>query len=130
MYIFLTTNEALIKSVHPGVPNFQNEFYLIISDQKLLGIFEIQELTKITGILHMHLTPEYQGKGLGIQCFNELIKMLKGGKYSHLMGTLPAENHRILSVANKTKARVCGCLTNAIIYDNKLQDLILFELEV
>lgn len=130
MHLFETKETVLIQSIYPLIPNTEHKYYLIEESNNIIGMFEIQPITKITGILHLHIKEHYQNKGLAIKAFNKLLEILKNGSIKQLIGTIPEDNKNIMSVVNKTKATYCGKLTNAIIYNNRLQDLLLYQLEV
>src|SRR5439155_159147 len=99
-----TTDEVLIKNIHYMTINPYNEYIVIRNDQEVIGLFEIQSLTKICGILHLHIIQKHQRKGYGQKAFKTLIECLKGSKYKSLISGLPVENKAILRLSNNTQS--------------------------
>lgn len=128
--IIPTKNITLIKSIFPMEPNLLNDFRVIAYKGDLIGLFEIQPITSITGILHMHIIKEFQNQGLAIKAFNQLIEDLKSSPFKQLIGSIPEHNKNIMSIVKKTQAKCCGMLEDAIIFNGKLQNLVLFQLEI
>ena len=130
MRLFKTKIKDLIHSIYPLEINDRHDYFVIYHFDKVIGLFEIQPLTRITGVLHLHIKDEFQNQGLAIKAFNRLIEDLKNSPYKQLIGCIPSSNKRIMSIVNKTRGRCCGALKDAIIIDNALQDIILFQLEI
>jgi hypothetical protein len=125
-----TKNIQVIKSVYDLEPNLTHEWLLIIKDNNIVGMFEIQPLSKITGIVHLHIKEEFQKQGVAIEAMNALTEYLKPTPIKQLIGSIAVKNKHIMSIVNKTKARCCGLISNGIIWNNELQDIALFQLEV
>ncbi len=132
MKIILTTNPIVINRIYQLDVNIRNKYLLILDEdiKTYIGLFEIQPITKITGILHMHVSPEFQKKGNGIKAFNALMDYLKDKEFKQLIGTIPVKNNKIMSVVNKTEAKCIGLIRDGIIFDDVLQDLALYQIEV
>lgn len=106
-------------------------WYFINHNNESVGCFQLQEVTKITVSVHMSLLEEYQNKDIAIKCFKPLLEQLKKDTtYSKLVCTVPVNNKHMLSVLNKTTFKVCGLIPNGIIWDTKLQDLLIFEVTI
>ena len=110
--------------------DLKHDWLVIKEEYKLIGIFEINPLTKISGLLHLNILEEYQNQGIAIKAFNALIKYLKTTNYKQIIGSIPEKNKKIMSIVNKTKGKCCGSIKDGIIFNNELQDLLLFQLEV
>lgn len=131
MNIISTKNLSLINSVKQLDPDLFHDWLLIVKDDQILGMFEIQPITKITGILHLHIKDEFQKQGTALKAVNELIEYLKENTiYQQLIGTIPISNTYIRSVVDKTTAICCGLIKDSIVIDNKKQDMLVFQLEV
>ncbi len=128
--IFQTKNPHIIRSVFNFEPDLEHEFIIINKDTKIIGMFEIQPVTKITGILHLHIKQEYQNQGIASEAMKKLVASLKQTNYKSLVALIPASNKNIMSIVNKTKAKCCGLLQDGIILNNVVQDLIIFQLMV
>jgi RimJ/RimL family protein N-acetyltransferase len=111
--------------------SFDSMYLKIINDNELIGFFEIQELTKITSILHIHILERFQNKGYSGQLLTPLLNFLKRNtSIKMLVATISSQNKRMLSVMMRTPFKVCGLIPNSIQENNQIQDLILFQLEV
>lgn len=130
MHIFQTKSKLLIQSVYPVEIVDTHDYLMMHQEGQVKGLFEIQPITKITGMVHMHIKEEHQNQGIGIDAFNALLMYLRGRQYKQLIGPIPEHNTRIQSIVNKTLAKECGRIKDGIVYDNKLQDLILYQLEI
>ncbi len=131
MIIHQTTNVALIRQTSGFEPNMSNIWLIINFRSKAIGLFELQEVSKIASIVHMHIISGYQKQDLGLLAFKKLVEYLSlHSKIKTLIGTIPAKNSHIMSIVNRTAAKCCGNIPNGIIFNNELQDLLLFNLEV
>jgi RimJ/RimL family protein N-acetyltransferase len=111
--------------------SFDSMYLKIINDNELIGFFEVQELTKITSILHIHILERFQNKGYSGQLLIPLLNFIKmNTSIKMLVSTISSQNKRMLSVMMKTPFKVCGLIPNSIQENNQTQDLILFQLEV
>ncbi len=119
-----------LEILFPVRVNKAHEYYIIIVENDVVGLFEIQPLSKITGILHLHILEKHQKRGLAINAVNELINVLQNSSYQQLIGTIPENNKHIMSIVNKTKAKCCGLIKDGIIWNDILTNLVLFQLEV
>lgn len=131
MLVQKTISKDIIHYVFPNLNINQHNLYFEISlSGKIIGLFEIQILTQITGILHLHILEEFQNQGLAIHAVKELIKALKNTEIKQLIGTIPETNQHIMSIVNKTPSKCCGLIKDGIIWNNQLQNLILFQLDL
>lgn len=131
MLLKTTLNPDIINSIYKLDINAANLYITIQIDNKYVGMFELQEMTKITYIVHMHIKEEYQKQGLGPKAFKELLQYLKEtSQIRKLIGSIPANNNRILSIVKKTSAKCCGLIKDGIIFKGVLQDLVLYELDL
>lgn len=141
------TNEELIKSIvtnnklfelsgHTGSkynysPNMNNLWLKIDQDNTTIGFFELKEFTKICFDGHIYIAPEYWGKGLARQSIRKALEYLD--KFTFIKTVLlsvPEKAIHVLKMLSKTDAKACGIISNAAIYQNKLQNIILFELKI
>lgn len=130
MFLFKTKNNKELQKLLPNVMNLDSEFYIIIYQGVKIGFFELQPITRVCNNLHMHIITEYQRQGLGLKALLSLLNYLKGTKIKTLIATIPESNSSILSLVKKVKAKYCGIIENAIIENNTLENLLIFQLEV
>lgn len=97
----------------------------------IIAVFQLQEFTKITGNIHLHILNEYRGKGIAKALFDPLINWIKSNtQYKKLIATIPETNIRMRSIVSKLPFRISGIISDAIIIDNTLQNLLIFELNI
>lgn len=109
----------------------KTHYYLIMRDNHIVGVYQLQELTKVTALIHMHILPEYQAKGIANESFNTFLKLLEGNKrITKLVATIAATNKYMRKAIDKTDFKCCGMISEGIIYNNQYDDLIIFELKV
>jgi len=90
-------------------------------------------------VLHLHILQEFRDLGHATQAFKLLINELRQNPIylcnsevscKTLLATLPIQNKAILKVADKVNARKIGQLSNSILYNNQIQDVVLYTVEV
>lgn len=116
--------------IFPVIINKAHEYYLIYKDQVIVGLFEIQPISKITGNLHMHILEKYQKQRLACKSVLELKKILKNSDYKQLIGTIPANNLHSASLIKQLNAHYVGMVQDGIIWNNILTNLLIYQLEV
>jgi RimJ/RimL family protein N-acetyltransferase len=79
---------------------------------------------------HIHILDKHQAKGYVFKGWEVLHTLLKDSNINTIVGSVPIENENMMKVVMKTNFKCCGTIPNGIIYNNKLQDLVLFSLEV
>lgn len=105
--------------------------FLTITDLGIeIGLFQLEKITNECISIHMHILKKFQGKGIALKCLKPLLSYLKNGTIRVLLASVAIENRKMIQVIQKTSFKCCGCIPNGIIYNNKLQDLILFSLEI
>lgn len=103
----------------------------VTDSQKVIAVFQLQEFTKITGNIHLHILKENQGKGIAKTLFDPLITWIEHNtKYQKLIATVPEHNIKMRAVIARLPFRITGIISNGIILDNKIQNLLIFELNV
>jgi len=131
MNLVETKNITKIQSIYHLMPDLMHTWLIINKDDQSIGMFELQELTKVTAIIHMHIKSEYQNLGYAIRSYRPLVKYIKENtEYQSLMAPVPQNNKRMLRVLTKTDFKCCGVVPSGIVYDNQQQNLLLFELNV
>ena len=128
--LFTPTNEEVIKEILHLDPLLSCRWLEIHNNNDLIGKIQLQPITKITFNIHLDIHKEHQKKGLANKIEQPLIEYcIKAGIHS-LICTIAEENKNMLKVMMKTKFKCAGLIKNGIIYNNKKQNLILFQLEV
>ena len=126
-----TTHHKLIKDLTTYDTYTSSRYFLIKSDDFIVGIFELQAITKITETVHLYILPAFQKKGIAYSAFLELIEYLKQEqKILKLICTIPITNKNILSALRKTPFKACGVISHGIIWNEQIQDLLIFELTI
>lgn len=127
-----TTSIKHIKQINPDIqPNILNTWVVIKDNKYEVGLFEIQELTKITGIVHFYIKPEVRNQGYGKKMCPLLLRFAKEKTgFRKLIASIPAYNIPMIAVMKHTDFKCCGAVRDGIIWDDRLQDIILFEIEV
>ncbi len=113
------------------IPDLTKEYILIRINGNLAGLFVFEKLTAITVLAHCYILPRFQIKH-SIDMAKLVIKWLNKFR-SHLTKivlTVPDECHHVKRFATKLQFTNCGQITKGIIYKNKTQDLVLFELAI
>lgn len=100
-------------------------------DNKYVGLIEIIPFTDNTAFGHIHLLPEYRGSGKALELIQSVKKFLKEeGHIQNVLTSVPVSCGRVLKLMNKSGFKVIGTVKDGITYHNKIQDLILHQLEI
>lgn len=123
---FETVRQAIPKNTAPiGL------FLEIKKEMATIGVFQLQEFTKVCGIVHLHIFENYQNKGIVKQLYDPLIDWVRQNtRYSKLLATIPEDNIKMRAIVAKLPFRICGIVGDGIIYNNRSQNLLLFELNI
>lgn len=123
----LAGNYGNIKKYKPDMRKLWLEIKI---NGKTAGLGVFKEVTKITYDSHIYVLPEYQKKGLTPEIARELQKYLSFKGVKTLIATVPMECSHIFKLMEKTNFKVTGMIPNGIIYNYKLQDLIIFSANI
>lgn len=144
MKIELTTNYVLItdilntpellKLTDPDTMKAEfdpREKYLLVTDPGAVGLIRLHPMTHVTAIGHIHLLPQVHGTGKSVEAVMETKEYIKKNlTYKSIITTVPMECEHVIKLMNKTGFTPCGVINQGIVFNHKLQDLILFQTEV
>lgn len=147
MFISQTNNKELIKSIitnpvlwdlrdlddHPNdlcIP--ENLLWLLATeDNKNLGLIELIPFTNNTMFGHIHLLPEYHSTGLATQFIKSAQQYLKEHtQINSVLTTVPVSCTHVIRLMKATNFIQLNTIPDGIIYKNKKQDLLLYQLKV
>ncbi len=113
-------------------PDFNNEkFYLIHKESLVIGITTLKKFSNITYDAHLILLPEYHGRGLATKVGYKFFKFVKKNTIiNNLITSVPLEAKHGHKYMERLEFKVIGLIKNGIVYNNKIQDLILYQKEV
>lgn len=147
MYIEQTDNIDLIKSIITEPKLWALEYgqgmsildfevdksfdYLLIKEEdKVLGMFQVRELTRILMDAHIYMLPEYWGKDYSVSAINTLREYFQHSNYHKLMTDVPQCCSHVIRLLKKAGCKQCGYISDGVIYNNKLMGLLLFSLDI
>jgi len=103
----------------------------ILLEDKFIGCFQLQELTKITANVHVNIIEEFRSNRISNKIYPVFVKWVKENTdYKNIVATIASSNVVMFKVMNKTDYKVIGLIKNGIIDNNSYDDLILYQLEV
>ncbi|HEY3527386.1 MAG TPA: hypothetical protein VGK47_14410 [Nitrososphaeraceae archaeon] len=134
----IVTNPILWKQAgHDGDPIFYTPYLGNIwligqKDNKNVGLLELKQITAITYEAHIRILPEFQGTGESVEFAQNVRKFIKNSckNIHNLVCHVPMECKYVINFLSRLNLKVNGLIRNGIIYNNTLQDLIIFQLEV
>ena len=113
------------------VPDLNNLWLLVKSNNEVAGLIGLSEFTKITAVGHIYILPEYQTTGLSEAAVYKAAEILKENTYiRQIIIPVPTECRHVHLFMQRIKAQKSGIIKNGIIYNNNLQDLILYQYEL
>lgn len=101
------------------------EFLLVKMDDVNIGCFEIQEWTHKTLEAHIFVLPHYWKNSLEVVKAGE--QWAREHKYTVITTKIPANCIHMLKFITRIDYKAAGLLHKAIVYNNQLVDLLLFE---
>lgn len=105
--------------------------WLLASDEEdIIGLMELHPMTAITYIAHIHIRPKYHKTGKSLQVVEATKEYLKKTHIKNIITTVPLVCTHVIKLMNKTGFVVQGSIKDGIVYDNRIQDLLLFQLKV
>lgn len=114
------------------MPNMDNLWLEIQQNTVITGLFELRRFNTITFEIHPYVLPEHQHTGLSLDALNKLQEFLKENykEIKNLISYVPISCTHSIKFLEKTNSKISGLIKNGIIYNNQLQDLLLYQLEV
>lgn len=137
MIVAIITHPALYKLTYgqeTRVEDFKLDtnktYYLASKDNNPVGVFEVEPLTKITFQAHMALLPTIHGKG-SRECVLDALKHMKETtEYKKVFVPVPISSRYVIKVLKDLNFDLCGYMKQAVIYNDKLTDLLLFDFDL
>jgi RimJ/RimL family protein N-acetyltransferase len=112
-------------------PDLTNTWLKIELDRVLVGIFKLRKFTEITVDGHIHILPEFRNKIIANDAIKESRKYLKEkSNYKNVITTVPISCEHVMKLMDRVGFKVCGAIHNGIIYQDRLEDLIVYELTI
>ncbi len=103
----------------------------VIYQNELAGMFQLKEFNKITVDAHIYILPKYQNGLLSLKAVKACKEYLQENSDIYkVITSVPYECHYVHKFLAKTEFKPCGLINNGIIYNNNLQDLILYQLTI
>lgn len=122
---------GLLKGFEDMVNNPDSIYLRIQDDGKIVGLYEVQMFTKITGNVHVRLLPEARNTGISKDAYPALLEYLKANTHlKKLICSIPAKHEPMMKIINKTRFKACGLIPDGIFWNDETQDLILFQLDI
>lgn len=104
------------------------KFLSIVINGTLIGLISFRELSKITTEVHIHVLPESHKKGYGKQA---VYTGMRWFSRTHACKTLityvPSNCFHVLKFMKDNDFTACGLIPEAIIYNNELVSLYIFN---
>ncbi len=141
-----TTNKAIIKKIlmthklwemncfgvnkEGFIPDMFFKWLLIKNEKEIVGLVKLRNITNVCADIHINILPHFQGSSFSVSAMEELRKYLKENTLLiTVMTTVPDQCYYVHKFINK----IPGCfntghLTDSIIYQNKLQDMIIYQI--
>lgn len=108
-----------------------DEWLLMTENNVIIGLMQLCIFTEITKIGHIWILPKYQGSNKPKECVSVIKEFLiTENKIKSVITTVPIDCKHVISLMTKTKFTCQGVIKNGINYHNKIQDIILFQLEL
>lgn len=103
----------------------------VIYQKELCGMFQVRNYSPIMVDAHIFLMPSYQRKDLAVKAVNACKEYLHDHTNTYkVFTTVPYECEHVHRLLAKTDFEVSGNLTKSVIWNGKLQDQILYSLQV
>lgn len=126
-----TTDMDLCNSITGFKLNPRDRYYLILVNGNIAGVYQVQEITNILCLLHMHITEKYRNQDIARQSFKDLIdNHLKDLGYMNLLGTVSQSNEHMKHVAEKAGATCQGIVLDGIKENNEIQNLLIYQYKI
>ena len=131
MEVEISYDYKFIESLTDFPTNPTHLYLLIKKDTQTVGVFELQKITNITASVHMHIIEEYQQQGIANKTLYPLLDYIRFyTSYKKLIATVASTNEHIQKVLDKTDFVFCGLITDGIIWNDRIDDLLIYQLEV
>ena len=104
------------------------KFLAVYNNKDLIGMINIRPLTKICLEVHINILPEYHKVGLGKKAHDEgLIWTKANTEFLSVMTYVPENCFHVLKFMQDNKWKAQGVFKDAIIYNNELTNLLMFQ---
>ena len=113
------------------IPQDGTEWLVAYEDDVTIGLMEIKAFTRITCNAHIHILPEFHKTGKSLEVIDATRQYLKEHtEYINAITTVPIRCEHVIKLMEKAGFVVQGLIKDGIVYNNILQDLILYQLKV
>lgn len=146
MQINLTQNKKIIKQVltEPTLwkvmygqgnelscfkPDMSFRYLLVEKDNKeIIGLFQIRELTKMLLECHSFILPKYWGTATSKEAIIEGFNWVRSNTtYLKCFTDIPDDCKEVIKASEYLGWKKIGTIENGVIYNNKIQQLHLYE---
>lgn len=104
------------------------KFLSISVNDSLIGLFSFREITSASLECHIHVVPEAHKKGYGKQAVIAGLKWFSCNKlHKKFVTYVPSNCFHVLKFMQDNNFKACGVIPEAIIYNNQLVDLLIFQ---
>lgn len=115
-------------TVESYIVDINYDYFLIINEDEILGLFQTRPFTKICLEAHIHLLPKYWGKrAYSKYAIKSLFEHFKSSEYNIVLTDVPEECSHVINLLLKLDCEVSGFIPQSVIYNNKLMGLFLFS---
>ena len=111
--------------------DLNNYYYSIIHDKQVIGLFETKPFNKITLDAHIYILPKYQDGQLSVKAVKAGQEYFKENTDIHnIITTVPVSCSYVHRFLSKTDFKATGQISDGIIYNDQLQNLIIYQLKI
>lgn len=117
----------------PGTIDLEpNTKYLgIIYNKELAGMVSLEKFNNVTLAAHIYILPSYQKGKISLDAVEACKKYLKENTDIYkVITTVPMDCEHVHKFLARTDFKINGNITKSVIYNNKLQDQILYSLQI
>lgn len=108
-----------------------SKFLGVIYQKELCGMFELKDFNKITLDAHIYIMPRYQNGLLSLKAVKAAKEYLKENtEIYRVITTVPIECEHVHKFLKKTDFEINGLIPKSIIFNDKLQDTVLYSLQI
>ena len=120
----------------PDIDTFaldSNTLYLLAysDNNDLVGMFRLTHLTGCVIIVHIHVLPSFWGTGVGDEMADTLLEKSKDVPNARkLVAFVPKTATKVTSLLFRHRFNFAGILKKAVMFNNSLVDLHIFEFDL
>lgn len=106
-------------------------YHIASYDDKIVGLFKVRELTKILIEVHIYILPKYQNRHLPIAVTIQAIKWIQNNtQYRNISTFVPEDCIHVIKFLDSLNFKPVGFLPHGVIYNKRVQGLLMYNKEV